>query len=39
MNEFPLSLTNYTARQGLSISELAKCLGYAPLVFEKIVIG
>jgi transcriptional regulator with XRE-family HTH domain len=39
MNEFQLTLTNYTARQGMSISELAKRVGYDPLLFEKIVIG
>ena len=39
MNEFQLTLTNYTARQGMSISELATRLGYDPLLFEKIVIG
>jgi transcriptional regulator with XRE-family HTH domain len=39
MNEFQLTLTNYTARQGMSISELATRLGYDPLLFEKIVMG
>ena len=39
MNEFQLTLTNYAARQGMSISELAKRVGYDPLLFEKIVIG
>jgi plasmid maintenance system antidote protein VapI len=39
MNEFQLTLTNYTARQQMSISELAKHVGYTPLLFEKIVIG
>ena len=37
MNEFQLTLTNYTAPQDMSISQLAKRLGYDPLVFEKIV--
>ena len=39
MNEFQLTLTKYTTRQGMSLSELAKRLGYDPLLFEKIVIG
>ena len=39
MNEFQLMLTNYTARKGMSISQLAKRVGYDPLLFEKIVIG
>jgi transcriptional regulator with XRE-family HTH domain len=39
MNEFQLTLTNFTARQGMSISELARRIGYDPLLFEKIVIG
>ena len=39
MNEFQLTLTNYAARQGINISELAKRLGYDPLVIEKTVIG
>ena len=39
MNEFQLTLTNYTAPQDMSISQLAKRLGYDPLLFEKIVIG
>jgi hypothetical protein len=39
MNEFQLTLTNYTARQGMTTSELAKRVGYDPLVFEKIIIG
>ena len=39
MNEFQLTLTNYTTQQGMSISELANRMGYDPLLFEKIVIG
>ena len=39
MNEFQLTLSNYTAQQGMSISELANRMGYDPLLFEKIVIG
>jgi hypothetical protein len=39
MNEFQLTLANYTARQGISISELARRVGYDPFLFEKIVIG
>jgi transcriptional regulator with XRE-family HTH domain len=39
MNEFQLTLMNYTARQGMSLSELATRVGYDPLLFEKIVIG
>lgn len=39
MNEFQLTLTNFTARQRMSISELARRIGYDPLLFEKIVIG
>jgi hypothetical protein len=39
MNEFQLTLTNHTARQDMSISELAKRVGYDPLLFEKIVMG
>ncbi len=39
MNEFQLILSNYTAHQGMSVSELANRMGYDPLVFEKIVIG
>ena len=39
MNEFQLTLTNITARQGMSLSELAKRLGYDPLLFESIVTG
>jgi hypothetical protein len=39
MNEFQLTLTNYIARQDMSISELAKRIGYDPLLFEKIIMG
>ena len=39
MNEFQLTLGNYTARQGMSLSGLATRVGYDPLLFEKIVIG
>jgi transcriptional regulator with XRE-family HTH domain len=39
MNEFQLTLMNYLARQGMSLSELAKRVGYDPLLFEKIVLG
>lgn len=39
MNEFQLTLSHYTARRGMSISELAHRMGYDPLLFEKIVIG
>jgi plasmid maintenance system antidote protein VapI len=39
MNEFQLTLTNFTARQGMSLAELAKRVGYHPLLFEKIVMG
>jgi plasmid maintenance system antidote protein VapI len=39
MNEFQLTLSKYTAHQGMSISELANRMGYDPLLFEKIVIG
>jgi hypothetical protein len=39
MNEFQLTLTNYTARQDMSLSQLAKHVGYDPLLFEKILIG
>jgi hypothetical protein len=39
MNEFQLTLTNYAARQAMSISELAKCAGYDLLLFESIVTG
>jgi transcriptional regulator with XRE-family HTH domain len=39
MNEFQLTLSNHTAQQGMSISELASRMGYDPLLFEKIVIG
>jgi hypothetical protein len=39
MNEFQLTLSDYTASQGMSISELANRMGYDPLLFEKIVIG
>jgi transcriptional regulator with XRE-family HTH domain len=39
MNEFQLTLMNYLARQGMSLSELAKRIGYDPLLFEKIVLG
>jgi transcriptional regulator with XRE-family HTH domain len=39
MSEFQLTLMNYLARQGMSLSELAKRVGYDPLLFEKIVLG
>ena len=39
MNEFQLTLMNYLTRQGMSLSELAKRVGYDPLLFEKIVLG
>jgi hypothetical protein len=39
MNEFQATLTNYAARQDMSISELAKCAGYDALLFENIVTG
>src|SRR5919199_3831672 len=39
MNEFQLALRNITARQGTSLSELAKRAGYDPLLFENIVTG
>jgi hypothetical protein len=39
MNEFQLTLTNITARQGMSLSALAKRVGYDPLLFESIVTG
>src|SRR5437763_352359 len=39
MNEFQLTLTNIAARKGMSVSELAKRVGYDPLLFEKIVTG
>jgi hypothetical protein len=39
MNEFQLTLMNYLARQSMSLSELAKRVGYDPLLFENIVLG
>ena len=39
MNEFQLALRNISARQGMSLSELAKRTGYDPLLFENIVTG
>ena len=39
MNEFQLTLTNIIARHGMSVSELAKRVGYEPFLFEKIVTG
>lgn len=39
MNEFQLTLTNITARRRTSISELAKRVGYEPILFENIVAG
>jgi hypothetical protein len=39
MNEFQLTLMDYTARQRISLSEVATRVGYDPLLFEKIVMG
>ena len=39
MNEFQLTLTNLAARQGMSVSDLPKLVGYDALFFEKIVTG
>jgi len=39
MNEFQVTLTNITARRGTSVSDVAKRVGYDPLLFESIVTG
>jgi len=39
MNEFQVTLTNITAKRGASVSDVAKHVGYDPLLFEKIVTG
>ena len=39
MNEFQLTLTNLAARQGISVSDLPKLVGYDALLFENIVTG
>ncbi len=39
MNEFQLTLQNILRRRGMSISDLAQHVEYAPSLFESIVTG